>query len=140
MAACERACPGPARDHAPDGQAPEGRELLLVGAGQAGEPREAVEDPQGDRDQVKDADELVDRGMDGPLLVAVVQAVELRGDDPQWQRRKEDPDFGAHADRVDLWGPSAEESLGREKGGQQADDIRRSKQPADEPTMTRAWR
>ena len=50
--------------------------------GDLGEPGAGVEDPGADGDEVEHADDVVGRRVIRALLVAVVEAVELRGDDP----------------------------------------------------------
>ena len=51
------------------------------------EPGRDEEEPRAERDQMEDADELVDRRVVDVLLVALVESVELGGDDPERNRR-----------------------------------------------------
>ena len=92
----ERTAPGdrarePAgRRHEDDGEQPEEDEPRHVRARAAGEPRGDEERPRAERDELEDADDLVDRRVVDVLLVAVVQPVELGRDDPERQRQHED--------------------------------------------------
>ena len=58
------------------------------------------EEPGTERDELEDADEVVDRRVVGPLLVVVVELVELRHDDPERQRDDEQEDLHPDAHRA----------------------------------------
>ena len=78
------------RRHEDDGEQPEEDEPRHVRAREAGEPRSDEERPRAERDELEDADDLVDRRVVDVLLVAVVQPVELGRDDPERQRQHQD--------------------------------------------------
>ena len=65
-----------------DREAPEDDQLEKCRVGEPGDPGTEVEDPGADGDEVEHAQELVDGRVVGPLLVVVVEAVELRAEDP----------------------------------------------------------
>jgi hypothetical protein len=52
------------------------------------------EDPDEDRDEVEDADDVIDGGVIGALLVPLVEAVDLREQDESGQRREEEEVLG----------------------------------------------
>ena len=72
-----------------DRERPEGSRLLEVRREEAGRVPDAVGDPDRHRDEMEDADDVVDGRVVGALLVAVVERVELRGDHPGRQRDQE---------------------------------------------------
>ena len=97
-----------------------------------GEPGAREEHPDADRDQVEHADDVVGRRVIRSLLVAVVEAVELRRDDPGGQADEEEDeqlgDFGMNAvEHV------PERDLGDEERGDQPDEVRAEQRPPYEP-------
>ena len=71
--------------HEHDGEEPEEEEPRHVRAGAAGKPRRDKKRPRAERDELEDADDLINRRVVDVLLVAVVQPEELGRDDPQRQ-------------------------------------------------------
>ncbi len=65
-----------------------------------GEPRNDDQQPGTNRDEVKDADDVVRRAMVGALLIAVVQAVEPGHQRPTWQRGHEQDQFVTRPQRT----------------------------------------
>ena len=59
------------------------------------------EQPRADRDHVEHAREVVRRRVVRPLLVVVVEAVQLRDDHPAGKRGEEDDDLGAHVENAE---------------------------------------
>ncbi len=70
------------------------RELRVA----AGQPQADDAEPGADRDQMEERQEVIDGGVLGASLVAVVQAVHLRTKDPERQRHAEEDEL--HAWRV----------------------------------------
>ena len=64
---------------------PEADEARDVRVSRADGPRRDEEQPRAERDEMEDADDLVDRRVVDVLLVALVEPVELGGDDPRRQ-------------------------------------------------------
>src|SRR5688572_17643133 len=94
----ERARPGDERDR----EQPEDSQLLLVWIGQTSDPREREEQPHADGHEVENTDELVHGRVVGQLLVEVVEAVELRADDPGRKRQDEHEQLEAERERAGL--------------------------------------
>ena len=103
-----------------------------------GEPGAGKEDPRADRDEVEDADDVVGRRVVRSLLVAVVEAVELGGDDPAGQADdEEDEELGdIGVDAVDDARRAAISS--HDEGREQPDEVRDEERPAYEPAATSA--
>ena len=77
--------------------------------------RSARRRPGADGDEVEDADDVVDRRVVGALLVAVVEAVELRDHDPDRERRRRAATRrSVHSGRRRA-GPSAAAAAGRRR-------------------------
>ena len=97
-----------------------------------GEPGAGEEHPDADRDQVEHADDVVGRRVIRSLLVAVVEAVELRRDDPGGQADEEEDeqlgDIGMNAvEHV------PERDLGDDERGDQPDQVGAEQRPPNEP-------
>jgi len=88
-AAARRPRERPRGSHEDHGEHPEGSQLRELRIGEPGRQRAEREQPGSDRDQVEHADHVVDRRRVGPALVAFVEAVQLREDDPRGQRQEE---------------------------------------------------
>ncbi len=75
------------------------------------------DEPGARRDEVEDADKVLERRVVGPLLVVVVEAVELRAHDPEGKRGDEEQVLVADVDALDR--PArAEDELGQEERGE----------------------
>ena len=83
---------------------------------------------------MKDSDEVVERAVVGPLLVVVVQLVELRGDEPHGNRGEEEQVLGADREVVVRAFPRAEDQRCREKRECDARRIGDPQRAAHEPT------
>src|SRR5205814_9791468 len=83
-----------------DRQQPERRQLRLSWVRETYEPGRGEETPRSYSDEVEDADDLVCRGVRRTLLVAVVEAVELRGQHPGREHQDEDRCSLSRSDRV----------------------------------------
>ena len=97
---------------------------------------EAVDDPDGHGDEVKDADDVVDGRVVGALLVAVVERVELRGHHPGRQGDQEEQPLRARGETLEEGRPGGEERLGEEERRDQADHVGDEERPPDEPAAT----
>ena len=87
---------------------------------------------------LKTPDEVVDGRVVGALLVAVVEAVELRREHPQRQQRDEDEVLGADAERVRRAGrPGVGSSLSA-KASVEPEHVGADERPADEPAAAAA--
>ena len=71
--------------------------------------------------------------MIGPFLVAVVEAVELRDDDPGGERQDEEEQLGAAGDVVPV-GRRLEEQQRRRERDRQPEEVGDQERPPDEPT------
>ena len=80
-----RSCEPTRRRDENDGEQPEDDEPRHMRARKSREPRGHEERPGAERDELKDADDLVHRRVVDVLLVAVVQPEELGRDDPKRQ-------------------------------------------------------
>ncbi len=142
----QRAAPGDrARDaRAPattstDGEQPEHDEPRDVQIADAGGPRRHEVAPRAERDEMEDADDLVDRRMVDVLLVPLVEPVELRCDDPERKHR-------ARARRTEGRGaspgvPPETISFARTIGEDEAREVRAEQRAPDEPAaVTRGGR
>src|SRR5437763_10899385 len=72
--------------------------------------------------------------MIGPLLVALVEAVELRDDDPRGNRREEQRVLLLSIQRVERTAASAQERLDERERKQQPEHVSREQHPPHEPT------
>src|SRR6266851_428308 len=81
---------------------------------------------------MEDVDDFVCRRVRRAFLVAVVEAVELRRDDPRREPRDEDRRFGADPDTADQV-VADEEKLRREERSEEAEDVRGQQRSPDEP-------
>src|SRR5205823_913344 len=79
---------------------PERHDLLDARLRRACGPGDDEEEPHADRHQLEYTGEVVGRGMVRPLLVLVIQAIELRDQDPHRERRDEAEVLVAGADLV----------------------------------------
>ena len=105
----------------------------LRGAPSSVQDADGVEQPGADRDEVEDADDVVGRRVVGALLVAVVEAVELRRDDPERQRREEDRP-PRRADVATAGRRAGYSRLRDEEREQQPDEVGGEQHPAHQPT------
>ena len=81
---------------------------------------------------MEDAHHLVRSRKGRAFLVAVVEAVELRRQDPDGQRQRKDHGLDGDSDLVDD-SAAPEQKLGDDERGDQADHIRGDEQAANEP-------
>jgi len=123
----------PRQRHRHDREQPERRKLLLIRVGEAGHPGEREEPPGADRDKMEHAGDLVDRRVVGPLVVVVVEPVELRPDHPDRERAGEDEGLEARPDTRDQPGLARESKLGRAERDAQPDHIGDREHSANEP-------
>ena len=77
---------GAEQRHEHDGEEPEQDQAIERRVRKAGEVRDREEAPRPKRDDLEDADDVVDRRVVAPLLVAVVQPVEPREQHPERER------------------------------------------------------
>ena len=97
---------------------------------EVGQPQHREGGPRTDGDEVENADELVDGGVIGPLLVGVVEPVQLGQHHPERERGREDEqlDGRGHAARA-----VREHVLDDREGNQQAGDVGQQQHAADQP-------
>jgi hypothetical protein len=80
---------------------------------------------------VEDREDLVDRGMVGPLLVAVVETVDLRQNDPE---RKREHDYRElDHERLGASGRRSEGPSNQHVGRREAEDVGNQEHTANEP-------
>jgi hypothetical protein len=113
------------------GERPEGGDAPKLRVGETAEVRAGEEHPCPERDHVQDADQVVGRRVVGPLLVAVVETVELGEDDPAGKRREEEEVLGLECDSPR--GPRAERKLRSQEGASEPEDVGGQQHPAHEP-------
>jgi uracil-DNA glycosylase len=128
-----RARGGPGGHDEGDRARPEDEELHEVGPREIRQPRARQEEPHADRDEVEDAGQVVHRRVVGPLLVPVVEPVELRADDPDGKRGEEEQRLEAARERPRCLGRGGGDRLRDEERGEQPDDVRREEGAANEP-------
>ena len=94
---------------------------------------EDVEGPDGHRDHVEDAGEVVDRRVVGALFVLVVEAVQLRDEHPRRDGGDERDDL---VRRVEHTGRAraGDEPFREQQRGEQADDVGGDEHATDEPS------
>ena len=80
---------------------------------------------------MEDADDVVDRRVVGPLLVPLVEAVELRENDPAGQAGREERELAVRGDAVG--GLGLEQPRRQDEGDRQPDDVRDQQRAPDEP-------
>src|SRR5436190_11557978 len=130
---CDRACDSAGGGDGRNREKPEDGQLLLARISKAEEPHRRVEKPDPDGDQVEHVGEVVDAGMCSPFLVAVVEAVRLRGEDPGRDRGHEGQRL-VHSHRADQ---VALEDVGdADKRRCQPDYVGRDEQPTYEPAAS----
>ena len=98
----------------------------------AGEPRGDEERPRAERDELEDADDLVDRRVVDVLLVAVVQPEELGGDDPERQRQQQDRELNPGIRAA----PGGDDQLREQIREDQAGSVGGEQSPSHEPAAT----
>ena len=118
-----------------DRRRPEQHQLRRRRMGEPGEVRADGEDPRADRDHVEDAREVVRGRVVGPLLVALVEAVQLRDDDPAGHGGEEGEDLGARIEHADP-GASGRQPLCQQKREHKPGHVRGQQHPPDEPAAT----
>ncbi len=98
-ATCQRPRHGASDDDEADRQQPEDDETTQLRGRQVGHPRQRLEEPGAERDHDEHPDELVHGRVVGTFLVALVQPVELRQDEPHGQHEEEQEHLalGLHA-------------------------------------------
>ena len=101
------------------------------------------EQPASDGDEVEDAEQVVRRRVVRALLVVGVQAVQVRGDDPERERDREDHELVRVVNAVHAVAARAGKGERQAEAECEADDVGERKRPADEvaaaaPTAARA--
>ena len=135
MASHERPRGRPRADYAEQRQQPERRQLPLVRSRETDEPGRRVKRQHADRDQVEDIQHLVSGGMRRTFLVAVVEAVQLRGDEPGRQSQHEDHRLESGANPA-FDAPSSEENFGRCERCQKPGDVGGQQRSPDKPAAS----
>ena len=93
--------------------------------------RAGEKDPRAEGDHVQDADEIVRRRVVGPLLVAVVEPVQLGEHDPGRQRREEEDELGLERDA--LRGSLARRHLRGEERNREPEQVGGEQHAAHQP-------
>ena len=103
-----------------------------LGSATCGERHAEEEHPAADRHEVEHPHEVVGRRVVGPLLVARVEAVEIRGEDPRREREREDRELEHVGDAV-VDRRAGPPHHGDDEGRAQADHVGGRKRTANEP-------
>ena len=109
----------------------EERELAQLRIREAERPERQRDQPHAGRDQVQDADDLVDRRMVGALLVSLVEPVQLRQDDPERQAGQEHQQLLRVRRAVE--DAAGVEGRDQEERQRQAGDVGEEQHAPDEP-------
>ena len=115
-----------------DCQEPEDSEPSQNGLHEVGRDPEEREHPDSDRDAAKDADDVVDGRVVGPLLVPVVEALEPEQQDPSGDREHERQVFVARADPVPHLPDRRDEGVRENEGEDEAHEVGGEEHPPDE--------
>ncbi len=115
-----------------DRECPEHRELRQGGTCESRHPRNGEQQPRADGDEVEHAHHVVHGRVVGALLVAVVQPVELRDDDPRRQREEEHEVLPAHRHVIDRSAGWKDRFGDQERQGE-PDDVGEEQCAPDEP-------
>ncbi|MEZ5098363.1 MAG: hypothetical protein R3C15_00815 [Thermoleophilia bacterium] len=122
---------GPRGGDQHDRERPEGGELVDVRVGHPRHHRADEDDERPDGHEQEDADEVVDRRVLGAQVVVVVEAEELREDDPGGQRAEEQQPLDERVDPTHL-ATGAEDELDHEHGDGEAEDVGQDEHAPDE--------
>jgi hypothetical protein len=87
---------------------------------------------------VKDAHEVVDRRVLRPLLVEVVELVQLGDDDPAGKRKEEEQELRRRVDDVARSVAEPEQKLRADEGEREPEEIRGEQHARDEPAAAAA--
>ena len=105
------------------GQEPEDSEPSQDGLHEVCRDAEEREDPDSDRDAAKDADDVVDGRVIGPLLVPVVEALEPEKEDPAGDREQERQVLEARGDPVPHVSDGRHERVREDEGEDEPHDV-----------------
>src|SRR5579862_9423344 len=133
MTSTRRACHASAECDEDRCGTPEQREFLHRRVDRAGQRGEKVKQPREDRHELEDGDELIDRRMVCPLLVAVVEPAELGGENPEREHCRGDADLGRLAEPIEAVATSAREQLSEPQCGRQSENVSEQERAPDQP-------
>ena len=116
---------------------PEDEQLPHLRVRDAGLPGDHEEHPGTDRDHVEHAEHVVDRRVVGAGLVAVVEAVGAREQEPERQREHEADELRPDAEAIELGlGLGPEDDLRDGEREQEAHDVGGRERPLDQPAAS----
>ena len=121
-----------------DRERPEHHEPLERRMGELDDVRADEEDPGSDRDDLEDAEEVVDGRVIGALLVAVVQPVQRARESPRAGRLAQNRTSSHCGTTVSTGVGRRNDSLRDDERGHEPDDVREEQQSTHEPAAARA--
>ena len=119
------------RGHCDDREQPKADQSPRARRVQPENPRGGIGEPNADGDEMEEVDELVDAGVRRALFVAIVEAIQLRNDDPRRNGGEEHP--GLRRDTQALVNAAADESGDNDKCKRKSCDIGCHQEAADQP-------
>ena len=131
--AAEAPCDAPRDRDEHDGRDQEERKPAEGGLGDPERPQGQRDHPQTRRRQMEDADDVFRRRVIGALLVALVEAVELRQDDPERQADQEEQRLAADRQAAAEQPRLAREGLCHQERERQADDVGHEQRAPNQP-------
>jgi hypothetical protein len=133
--------PEPGEHDENDREAPEHDQLGRVRARDPTQTADDEEEPGPDRHDLEDADQVVDGRVPGVLFVSIVEAVQLREQEPARQRGEEEEKLRVAAERVRRRVPAAVDDRGEQERRAQPADVGHRERAANQsatPTLPRA--